>query len=607
MTKKRVYAVQLSDFYPSATLPQAIGTIWSYAQLSEDVKAIYELVNTFWENQSAEEVSSKIFDPDVLMCSCYVWNWDRTYKIIKDVKTRSPNCLIVIGGPEPEYSVDWLTQHPEVDIVVPYYGEEVFLRILLENLKGKNFSEVPGTITKHQHNREVVPPSFNQIPSPYLNGFFDRLLSQRSPSTLSVRCVFETNRGCPYTCTFCDIGSKVYTKINAFDLNRCIAELQWIVTNKIDVVDVADANFGILPRDEVIVDALIKLVNDQEWEGRFLPTWSKSNSERVLRIARKLIAAGLESIFGLSLQSFNKGVLENIERKNAFNLEDLSQIVKDMNSNGVCVYTETIFPLPGDTLEGFKDGIFEMLDMEYVFDKFQINRLCRYSNTKMASLAYTQKYGIEWAKIRGFTQHYYGENSSDTIAICNSTICIDDVFEAIFFGKYFLMPVYFYGILRTFADEVHRLKLLKRKDLIQEVYRKLPEHSWFNRFKEEAKDHYFSAIRGERQVGYEMVEGSRVYFPEFALAHQTFLANNIHDILKSQFPLYVELIEFDRLSIRANQQSSEKLELKGFMPGIWYFEETGASGNLEYLEDVYIRGRFDNRWRKTKVERRNYL
>lgn len=598
---KRVFAVQLSDFYPSATLPQAIGTIWSYALLNEKVRSHYSLIKTFWENQTAEQVIQEIHTPDVLVCSCYVWNWERTYEIIKATKELYPRCVVIIGGPEPHYSTEWLLKHPEVDVLVPYYGEEVFLNILLENLNGQVFDNVPGTITRRHHNLEVVTPSFESIPSPYLNGFFDHLLNTKSADTKAIRCVFESNRGCPYSCTFCETGSKNYNRIYAFSLERCLLELEWIVKNRIDAVDVADANFGILPRDEELVDALLILAKNYEWTGRFLPTWSKANSDRVLRIAQKLIESGLDSIFGLSLQSFNQDVLRRIKRKNAFDLHQLSQIVEKMNGAGVSVYTEIIFPLPGDTLEGFLKGLDQMLDMPRVFDKFQINQLSRYTNTEMASSDYTATHGIEWARINGFTRHYHGFNSKDTVAIGNSTISREETFEGLFFGKYFLIPMYFYGIARTFVDDLHQLGIAKRKETIAKIYASLQGQAWFQDFKNAAAQHYFEALAQRRQFGYELVENSNLFFPEFAFAHQVYLRNHIHEYLKSIFPEFVDLIVFDSYALRSNMKSSHEVEFRNFRKGIWQFAENRELERLDYLDDVYIRGRFDNRWRKEVV------
>ena len=59
------------------------------------------------------------------------------------------------------------------------------------------------------------------IPSPYLKGYLDKFLNgQFIPS-------FETARGCPFSCTFCDQGIDT-TKMVSFSTKRMEAELSYV-------------------------------------------------------------------------------------------------------------------------------------------------------------------------------------------------------------------------------------------------------------------------------------------------------------------------------------------------------------------------------------------
>ena len=40
--------------------------------------------------------------------------------------------------------------------------------------------------------------------------------------------VLTTNRGCPFTCTFCAEGNKYYSKVNKSNLTRVQQELEYI-------------------------------------------------------------------------------------------------------------------------------------------------------------------------------------------------------------------------------------------------------------------------------------------------------------------------------------------------------------------------------------------
>src|SRR2546423_1017978 len=79
----------------------------------------------------------------------------------------------------------------------------------------------------------------------YSTGVFDELLAQ----SFDFAAVWETNRGCPYACTFCDWGSAIAQKLSVWDPARLDREIEYFGQKRIRYVYAADANFGILPRD----------------------------------------------------------------------------------------------------------------------------------------------------------------------------------------------------------------------------------------------------------------------------------------------------------------------------------------------------------------------
>ena len=69
-------------------------------------------------------------------------------------------------------------------------------------------------------------PTLQGVPSPYVEGIFDDMVSKESEAKWST--VFETNRGCPYSCTFCEWGGLTQSKIFQFDLDKVEKELMWL-------------------------------------------------------------------------------------------------------------------------------------------------------------------------------------------------------------------------------------------------------------------------------------------------------------------------------------------------------------------------------------------
>ena len=82
---------------------------------------------------------------------------------------------------------------------------------LVESFENNNTKEVSGIswIDKFdvfQSNLELKRiRELECIPSPYLTGIFDKLIESHPKNEWLI--LWETNRGCPFKCTFCDWGS----------------------------------------------------------------------------------------------------------------------------------------------------------------------------------------------------------------------------------------------------------------------------------------------------------------------------------------------------------------------------------------------------------------
>ena len=99
------------------------------------------------------------------------------------------------------------------------------------------------------------------MPSPYLTGIFDELIKENPEEKWLAS--WETNRGCPFSCTYCDWGSATNSKVSRMHLDRVYAELDWFSKNKVEFIFCCDANFGMLPRDYDI--ALKAAENKKIW------------------------------------------------------------------------------------------------------------------------------------------------------------------------------------------------------------------------------------------------------------------------------------------------------------------------------------------------------
>lgn len=303
---------------------------------------------------------------DVLGLSCYVWNWKAQCRIAREVKARFPNCLVVAGGPEPDYKdPEFFIKHPYIDMVAVKDGEITFNNILskiaashdlreLVHEKQHAFADVSGLFMPGPKGEDhvctgpaVTPNDF--VFSPYIEQTrsYEEFRNKLGPEVIAV---WETNRGCPYACSYCDWGSSTMSKIRRFDMDRIKAEVDWFGRLRVGFIMLADANFGILPRDLEIADLVNESHKKSQYPKFFSYNTAKNNPDRALAIAKKFIGSGLMSTHVLSIQHTSQEVLAATDRANISTKKQYA-VARQLMDDGIKVYVQLILGIPGDRME----------------------------------------------------------------------------------------------------------------------------------------------------------------------------------------------------------------------------------------------------------------
>jgi len=346
-------------------LPYSVGVLWSYAQSFPKINNNFELDKLVWLRGNIDSTLESIKQSDVAAFSAYVWNKNYNYALAKQFKEQNPNAFIIFGGPEmPITKKDIFERYPFIDVVVKGEGEITFKNLLERLAENQTYKDIPGLLI----NENLVPhdtgesqriDTLEDIPSPYLTGVFDKLITETTG--VEWNATLETNRGCPYACTFCDWGSLTYNKVKKFDLQRVFDELEWIGKNKCGFVSITDANFGMfIERDNAIADKLLEVQAKYGYPYTFSVAWAKNQKAEVFDIVFKLIKSPkFNQGLTVSVQSMDLDVLENIKRKN-LDQHKISEIFDLCDKNNVPVYTEVILGLPGETKQSWKEGFWKL-------------------------------------------------------------------------------------------------------------------------------------------------------------------------------------------------------------------------------------------------------
>ena len=157
------------------------------------------------------------------------------------VRSQNPNAITVWGGPnfpqDLESQQSFMKSCSSVDFYVPIEGEIGFSNIIEEvlNISELNYKKeilfkkpIDGCISRNPDGSlqfsipEIRTKKLDEIPSPYLTGLMDKFFDGK------LTPMIQTNRGCPFTCTFCVDGADTVNRVNQFGLGRVSSELNYI-------------------------------------------------------------------------------------------------------------------------------------------------------------------------------------------------------------------------------------------------------------------------------------------------------------------------------------------------------------------------------------------
>ena len=200
--------------------PYSIASLVSFIKADDELKNKFNFEKTSVFRGKIDGYIKQCTDSDILMCSCYVWNWEITVHLAREVKKLNPKCTIIFGGPQvPNDTTEFFTKYPFLDILVHGEGELIIKNIFHAYLSDQDYSEVKGISTKDFSNGpESRITDLDIIPSPFLTNTIWDLVEKIDGITWI--CSWETNRGCPYMCTYCDWGSATFTKMRQHTTER---------------------------------------------------------------------------------------------------------------------------------------------------------------------------------------------------------------------------------------------------------------------------------------------------------------------------------------------------------------------------------------------------
>tara|TARA_R110000824_G_scaffold28264_11_gene95221 strand:- start:1782 stop:3806 length:2025 start_codon:yes stop_codon:yes gene_type:complete len=594
--KKNVYLFEINDILTNqAKLPYSTGLIWSYCKTIESISNNFNLDKLFWWRRETGVILEQIEAPYIVGFSCFVWNWNNNIELAKKIKEKYPNCIIVFGGwqaPMSDRSKGFFHKYPFVDIIAHGEGEIIFSNILLESLKETpDWSSVSGCSIPYKmvldksepniiidyglkiisENKPENPDDYDtfvtlpqerisdlaSMPSPYLDGLFDELVKD---CKYDLEATIETTRGCPYSCTYCEIGTKYYQKIKTHKLDKIYAEIDWLSENRVVFVYNADSNFGMLKDHLQVTEYLVKKKQETGYPQKHRCDWSKNQADKVIKLAKIFYDARMDKGITIALQSMNPGTLKAIKRKNVDGGK-LKEFLKLYGDEDLPSYVELILGLPEETKQSFIDGICKVIELGQ-HNYIGIYALTALPNTPFGDQKYLDKHGLKIIDTYPAFSHIdiseINNFEREHMVVSSNTMTIDDYKECtihrwmFMFGHYLgttqfisrflnnhldISYSYFYMELMKFMKSMNNsgflgTQLMKTKESLDLVMK--AQAPW-GRVVKSVRDKF--AWDFEEATVIDIMKNKEIFFNEmkhFLALHFNIEENVVKDLIKYQ-------------------------------------------------------------------------
>ncbi len=280
----------------------------------------------------------------------YTYSRFRAYETIRAIKSRLPECKIVVGGRHfSSLAGETIKRLKEVDFVVKGEGE-ITLRELCEAIDTKrSFSDVHGLAFRENKNIICNPdrPLCQDIDSVHYDlKDFDDIKGKYS--FISTMRRFPTNkgfsvlagRGCPGSCVFCSLSSQ---RVRLRKVEKVLAEIEDLI-KKTGVRNVSFGDPTLTASKKYLVElceGILRKKLDIKWH-----CYSRVDvPSEIFELMKK---AGCVSC-DIALESASLRVLEAIKKH--IKVEDVARCVEKLHELGIKSFIFAMISLPDERVE----------------------------------------------------------------------------------------------------------------------------------------------------------------------------------------------------------------------------------------------------------------
>lgn len=330
--------------------------------------------------------SLKRFSPDIVGCTMYTNPFHNIGSWLSAIK-ESLGVKIMVGGVHTSiFPKETLHYSPAIDYAI--VGEaEVVLPKFLASLRAKSgLSSVPGlcyrtedgTIIFNGYPDKLTNLDDAPFPARHLvnNESYFSFISQKKNYT-----VFNSSRGCPFHCIFCEAGGVAWrarSPVNVVDeFEECLVKFG------IKEIDIFDSSFTI---SKARVLNICREINNRNLNKEII--WNVRS--RIDTIDEEMLCAlkgaGCYRIF-YGIESGNQGVLKTLRKYD--DVGKIERMIKLTRKIGISTFGYFIVGSPGETNETVMDTI--RLSKNVKLDFAMFSRIMAYPRTELYEKFYLPK------------------------------------------------------------------------------------------------------------------------------------------------------------------------------------------------------------------------
>jgi hypothetical protein len=268
-------------------------------------------------------------NPRIVGLSVYIWNVERLTELVKTLKARCPEVIVVLGGPEVSHATEGQEIVAAADYVLCGEGDLAFVDLCRQLLTGTPPAE------------RVLHPSLPDLsdladPAPE---FSDEDVAQRI-------LYVETSRGCPFRCEYCL--SSLDEQVRFLPLDRVLASLDALLARGGTRFKFIDRTFNL------DVDRCVTLLEFflARWRDGLRIQFEVVPSQMPPRLREVICRFPPDALrLEVGVQTFASDVLSRIQRHQdeAETHETLSFLCGQTDA---VVHADLIAGLPGEDLDG---------------------------------------------------------------------------------------------------------------------------------------------------------------------------------------------------------------------------------------------------------------